>query len=89
VTLCRGSHRRHVRQRKVDPPHRVRTTGHRVGAEDPASESDMAPAGALCADRLNAVEEVVDPTGKKRSGLGVIGRQRTVGEVVLIAGVEE
>jgi hypothetical protein len=43
----------------------------------------------LVADRLNAVEEVEDPAGEKRGGLGVIRRQRTVGEVVLIARVEE
>jgi hypothetical protein len=44
--------------------------------------------GASCADLLNAVQEVDDPAGEKRSGLGVIGRQRTVGEVVLRAGAE-
>src|SRR5215218_909820 len=55
--------------------------------EEPASESDGTPAGTLGADRLSAVEEVENAAGEKRSCLGVIGRQRTVGEVVLIAGV--
>jgi hypothetical protein len=39
---------------------------------------------ASCADLLNAVQEVEDPAGEKRSGLGVIERQRTVGEVVVL-----
>src|SRR5215217_1701506 len=49
--------------------------------EEPASESDGTPAGTLGADRLSAVEEVENAAGEKRSCLGVIGRQRTVGEV--------
>jgi len=46
-----------------------------------------APRGWLTSSHV--LEEVEHPAGEERSGLRVVRRQRAVGEVVLITGVEE
>src|SRR4249920_2024439 len=46
-------------------------------------------AGRLAPGFLDPAEEVEHPAGQECSGLRIVGRQRAVGEVVLITGVEE
>jgi hypothetical protein len=46
-------------------------------------------AGGLAPGLLDPAEEVEHPAGEERRGRRIVRRQRAVGEVVLITGVEE
>jgi 4-carboxymuconolactone decarboxylase len=64
--------------------------GLRPGAElEPVRKPGRDKCSRRCRDYSSRTEEVEHAPGEQCGGIGVVGRQRAVGEVVLVAGVEE